>query len=281
MGITLRHNIIRGNISIGTPPVPAGLPSPADIFGANLVEWWRPEELSGFTPASPLSGNWTSVGSFASNYNQGTPAARPTVISSSYNSLRGMQFDGAVEFLQSDRPKNDYKFLSSGEGFQFIVLESLDQSNSGRIISNMDLDLSNRSGFLILNHSSDEIRVRTSDNLGATFNIAISTGTGTYSENQLNLIFYQNNIPSSGNTSPTSGELGINSSSLNYQNILNEPVGNDDPDNGINFGRSVGSAAFFEGILFEHGIVNRQSTPTERANLLTYLQTKYGGTFPI
>lgn len=259
----------------------ASILTPDGIFGANLVEWWRPEELSGFTAGAPLSGDWVSQGSFGSNYNQANTVAQPTVVNTVYSGYKGVDFDGVLEFVTSDRPKDDYKFLSSGEGFQFLILRSDDQSNNGIVMSNMDLNASNRSGFLFQNHSSNEFRVRTSDDLGSTFNISINSGAGTYFESNLNLILYKNDIPSSGNTSPTSGELGINSGALSDQNTSTNSVANDDPDNGINLGRSVGSSNFFEGLVLEHGIVNIQPTPAQISNLITYLENKYGGTFPI
>lgn len=252
----------------------------SEIFGENLVEWWRPEELSGYTAGDPLNNGWASVGSFGSDYDQSSPGARPTIILSNYNNQKGLQFDGLTTYINSKRPKNDYGFINKQgfESFQFIVYESLDDSSTTSILSNMDIALLNRNGIVIFDVSS-EIRTRTGS-LGG-YQSAIN-GILPKNTNELNLLMFETEIPT-GTTDPNSTKAGINSDSFSFSNSLTQPTGTNNPDHQLTVGRVNGSGgSFYSNInFFEHGIVNRKTTAQERLSLLNYLQNKYGGTFPI
>lgn len=281
MGITLRHNIIRGNVSIGTSPVPAGLLSPAQIFGSNLVEWWRPEELSSYANGSPMNNGWLSVGSFASTM-QASSGQQPTIFTyGAMNGYRGLDFNGTTDKAISNRPKNDYSFITSDESYIFIVAKiTTGVSGNQNLMSNFG---SNFNGFVIRYNSpggNDRIQIFGGDNSSnnLTFNVLNDPEPDVFNWSVWQT---QTDIPTSGNTNTNSAIMGLNDNSLPIQNTTFDTTNKQNPDEPLNFGYNTSNNTYYDGVIMELGIVNRTSTLSERQLVDTYLQNKYGGTFPI
>lgn len=258
-----------------------GLLTPADIFGANLVEWWRPEELSSYVNGTPMNNGWLSVGSFGSLM-EASSGQQPTVTTiGTLNGYRGIDFNGTTDRAISNRPKNDYSFITSNQSYIFILARiSAGASGDKTLMSNFG---SNFNGFVIRYNSPggfDRVQIFGGDNSGnnLTFNTFNDPEPDVFS---FSLWQTQTDIPASGNTTATSAVMGLNDNSLPIQNPTFNTTNKQNPDQPLNFGFNTRNSIYYDGIIVEIGIVNRTSTLSERQLVDTYLQNKYGGTFPI
>ena len=276
MGITLRHNIIRGNISIGTPPVPAGLLSPAQIFGANYYDDWDAADLA-LTNGDPVS-SWVSKGLNGATMVAGS-GNEPTYNTSTYT-FPTVESNGTTDFMQVLSSVSMYNFLKNEQGFVCFIARKKSDSNGG-LLSNVNLLIfSQRRGIYYgAAVSSSGVGQRYRQIIGADNNLFFVNNipSGTYTTTDLDCIYMTNDC-----NNPIDADRGI----------ININFGADEKNNTLSIRTStsdaVGNLTLFKDLGSLYGdwylarLIISDTIPTTQqlTDLQTYLTTTYG-TFPI
>lgn len=248
-------------------------PSITDIFGANVYAWWDANDLSTITQSGGLVDNVISKGTHP-GLMESTGANRTILTSDPLVGRTGFLYDGVSDYFQEANSKDKYKFLHSGTGGTVItVFKCTVQPN---VLDYLIGNAGGPIGFYLPYWSDDKVYTRI-------------YGSGTVADVKSSNASAVNNINSFISIHNPSGAI-VDRAEVIFNNVStggNPHAGTVNPVNSsydLTMGKIASLATDvynFKGLQYETYIIDRQATPTELTAVNTFLEYRYGSTFPI
>ena len=265
--------------------VGSGLPTPDQIFGANLYDWWDFPDLATQSITGGLIDSITSKGTNAGVFaSSGTE--RPASIVG-VNGLNVADFDGVNDFMQVAASTGMYNFLHNGSLGTVIMINRIADAapdNAQAFLNNNELGISSI-GFGInfddRNSLSRNEVIANSITNGVNRVVTNISGNNQFPTQQYNMLMSKIDADASPvadrSIINTNGGIEIkNNTQTLAPSLLNAT---DNMTLGV---VSNGGSLYLKGQLPEIYILNGiHPTPTQLTQLNAYLTNKYGGTFPI
>jgi hypothetical protein len=252
--------------------------TPATIFGANLYDWWRPEEITADN-GDPQS-TWVSQGVNGATFQAGS-GQEPTVIDNAIGTHKALSFNGTTDFMEVPLSTGMYNFLHNALGFIYMVFRINPASSSTLypLLSNSGGGSGNIGiWFGHENRSTQNKAIRTVVARGVVGSlVALNlTGDNYFETQEYNVLF--NIFDPQNATAADRNEVLVNfSNSVKNNTQANTPSMSDASFN-LRLGELVN---FYTNMnLAEIGIIDTLPTAQQLTDLQTYLENKYG-TFPI
>jgi hypothetical protein len=265
--------------------VVGGIPSPSQIFGANLYDWWD------FTDDSTLTKSGTRVDAITSKASArqftSSGANRPQVVTGAVNGLQVANFDGVSEFMQVPSSTALYNFLHNQEdGGMVIIISKLTDAdpNNLQYILNNTATTSNVGSAINYDDrlsvpANNVIRSLGVRGVGGTTSYNNVTSNNFFTTQQFNIL--RSIVDPNNGTAANRSKLSINFGADIQNNISISAPSTSNATNNLTLGRLADSSSFFlKGDFAEVLITTGQPTSEQLTQIQTYLTSKYG-TFPI
>jgi len=246
----------------------------ADIFGANLFDWWDFNDATSMTLTGALIDNITSQVSsrpFAAG-----AGLRPTLITDATIGRDVADFDGVLTrmTLTSPATTSTYNFLHDGSGGCIIMISRNTLSGATQIPLSNAFGASER-GFRMQFGTSDQVFSVVSN---GSANVVVGASSNTFTVNKWNSVVQS--IDADNATANDRVEQVLNGTSTKGNTFTGTPSTRNALRN-LELGKAASATgAYFKGQISEIIIVNTIPTAGQLARLQTKIEADYG-TFPI
>jgi hypothetical protein len=254
--------------------------NPQEIFLSNLYDWFDYTDDSTLTKTGVLLDAIDSKATGSTRQFTASGANRPDVVTGQINGLQVASFDGVSEFMSVPSSLNLYNFLynNASGGMVLMVTKVTSDTGTNQFFIGNNYDSSVLVGYGIGTNSTKRLLSFIARGGGAR--VSNNNASSMYADYTSFNVFSEITFPNQA-TAANRSKINSNFGSDVQNNILTSAPSNLNASDLLTLGVRP-SGGFYAAIdVAEIIITQNQPTGTQLTELQTYIENKYGGTFPI
>lgn len=257
--------------------------NPQEIFGVNLFDWYDFTDDSTLTKTGVLIDAIDSKATGSSRQFTASGATRPDVVTGQINSLQIARFDGVSEYMEIPSSLGTFNFLhnNANGGMVMLICKVTSDTGVSQFLIGNNFSSSTLIGYGISTNSTKHLQSFIARGVSGDRTSRNDTISAMYSDYISYNIFADIVDPNNG-TAADRSKINSNFGSYVQNNVQTFTPSVLTASGQFTIGKNPSASSNYASIdLAEAIVVSDQPSAGELTLLQTYIEDKYGGTFPI